>query len=156
MPAKRSLRLEVPETNKNEKTKATARYDPSSYSPLTGTRQISPSSASKRRAVADARERRKQHDAGTKAAETESSSRGQTSPKEKDQILELFSKIEGSLDEFLQMRQRLRSLQAAGGSRELENLLGRDYGTLDLKTELQKTKVLICEVRKRKNRQHVG
>ncbi|KAM3914223.1 centromere protein R [Leptodactylus fuscus] len=154
MRARRSLRLEPPENNK--KSKVNAAHDPNSYSPLTGTRKMSPPSASKRRAAAEAREQRRLKNANTKAAETETSSRGQTSPKENAEILHLFSQVEGSLDEFLEMRQSLKTSQAAGGSRQLGNLFGSDLGTLDLKTEIQKTKVLICEVRKVKKRQRTG
>ncbi|XP_075688875.1 centromere protein R isoform X2 [Rhinoderma darwinii] len=153
MPARRSLRLEG--DTKNEKSSDNARRNPSSYSPLTGTRRMSPSSALKRPA-AGARERAKPIDANTGHAEPETSSRGQTAPEENAEILELFSEVEGSLKEFLTMRQRLTDLQAVGGSRELGNLVGKDSGELDLKTEIQKTKVLICEVRKRKKRQRTG
>ncbi|XP_073499916.1 centromere protein R [Phyllobates terribilis] len=156
MPAKRSLRLEASETIKNNTSRVNADHDPSHYSPLTGTRQMSPSSASKQRAAAEAGERKIQNDANPGAAEPKTSSRGQSSPEESTQILHLFSEVEDSLNEFLEMRQHLSDLQAAEGSRELGNLFGLDSGTLDLKSEMKKTKVLICEVRKRKKRQRIG
>ncbi|XP_077132168.1 centromere protein R isoform X1 [Ranitomeya variabilis] len=142
MRAKRSLRLEASETNKNETSRVNAGRDPSHYSPLTGTRQMSPSSTSKQRAAADAEERKTQKDSILKTAEPETSSRGQSSPEENTQILNLFSQVEDSLNEFLELRQHLSDLQAAEGSRELGNLFGLDSGTLDLESEMQKTKVL--------------
>ncbi|XP_073400773.1 centromere protein R isoform X2 [Dendrobates tinctorius] len=154
--AKRSLGLEASETNKNETSRVNAGHNPSHYSPVTGTRQMSPSSTSKQRAAADAEERKTQNDSNPKAAEPETSSRGQSSPEENTQILNLFSQVEDSLNEFLEMRQHLSDLQAAEGSRELGNLFGLDSGTLDLESEMQKTKVLICKLRKRKKRQRVG
>ncbi|XP_071984170.1 centromere protein R isoform X1 [Engystomops pustulosus] len=136
----------------NDKSKIKVRDDPSSYSPITGTRQMSPSSASKQRAAMLAKEQRRQRDVTTGAAAPKSPSRGQSSPKENADILEKFSVVEGSLNEFLKMRQRLMDVQAVGGSRELGNLSGLDRGATDLQTEMQKAKVLICEVRKMKQR----
>ncbi|KAM4022829.1 centromere protein R isoform 2-T2 [Anomaloglossus baeobatrachus] len=156
MPAKRSLRLEASERNQNEKSRVNEGQDPRHYSPLTGTRRMSPSSASKRRLAADAEEQKTQNDANPRAAEPETSSRGQSAPEENADILHLFSEVEASLSELLEIRQQLSDLQAEEGSRELGNLLGLDSGTLDLQLEMQKTKVLICEVRKIKKRPRIG
>ncbi|KAG9473143.1 hypothetical protein GDO78_014004 [Eleutherodactylus coqui] len=153
MRARRSLRLEATDNGKNAMSRVNAGADPSSYSPLTGTRHMSPSSAFKHRAAAGERGQSLADDAGSRTAEPETSSRGQSSPEENVEIFQLFSQVEGSLDEFSKMRQRLRDLKAEGGSRELGNLFGVDCSTLDLKTEMEKMKVLICEVRRKKQQQ---
>uniref|UniRef100_A0A8C3RRZ0 Uncharacterized protein n=1 Tax=Chelydra serpentina TaxID=8475 RepID=A0A8C3RRZ0_CHESE len=53
-----------------------------------------------------------------------------------------LSNVENSLVRFLKMRQRLTSLQALEGSRELENIFGVSDSSCNLKAEVQKTKVL--------------
>uniref|UniRef100_A0A8C3TFN0 Uncharacterized protein n=1 Tax=Chelydra serpentina TaxID=8475 RepID=A0A8C3TFN0_CHESE len=55
----------------------------------------------------------------------------------------LQSEVENSLVRFLKMRQRLTSLQALEGSRELENIFGVSDSSCNLKAEVQKTKVLM-------------
>ncbi|XP_075037919.1 centromere protein R isoform X2 [Mixophyes fleayi] len=133
-----------------------AAHDPSSYSPLTGTRRMSLSTISKRKrraAPADREERRADDIDHGKSAEPEKSSRGQSPTEENSELLELFSRVERSLGAFLKMRRGLKNLQALEGAGELGNVIGTLHPTLDLRTEMQKAKVLICEVRKKKAQQ---
>ncbi|XP_063795265.1 centromere protein R [Pseudophryne corroboree] len=151
MPARRSLRLDASESNKNEKTKTKTTQDPSSYSPLTGTRKMSPPSVSKRRAAVVPRQgRRPDNTDHAKSAAPGKSSRGQSATEDNSELLELFSRVEKSLGAFVKMRQGLKNLQALEGSRELGTVTGSHQPALDLQTEMQRAKVLICEVRKLK------
>ncbi|NWU34615.1 CENPR protein, partial [Hylia prasina] len=109
-----------------------------SYSPTTGTRQISPfSSPSRAPAEGDGNERR---DPGL-------SRRGQPQT-EHHVFLQLQSRVRNSLPRILKLRENLTSLKALEGSRELENILGVSHSSCVLSAELQKTQALVSQAEK--------
>ncbi|NWU89187.1 CENPR protein, partial [Upupa epops] len=115
-----------------------------SYSPTTGTRQISPFSSpvslDPQRLPPNVDEREQ------KESESRSSRRGQPQT-EKDELMELQSKVRSSLDNILQLRKNLRSLQALEGSRELENILGVSDSSYTLSAEVEKSQVLMGQAK---------
>ncbi|XP_073449918.1 centromere protein R isoform X2 [Aquarana catesbeiana] len=140
MPVRRALHLGAEGPQKN----------PSAYSPLTGTRRMSPSQDSERKGRQPVGKKRREDPAVEEPAEPEETRRGQPAAEESDEILELFAQVEKSLDAFLKLRQHLKNLQDLEGNCELAIVSGTEHLTLDLRTEMQKTKVLISEGRKRK------
>ncbi|KFP37993.1 Centromere protein R, partial [Chlamydotis macqueenii] len=121
----------------------------SSYSPTTGTRQMSPFSSP---VSHDAQSLRKGPSNGNGAeqngSESKLSRRGQPQTEE-DAFMELQSKVKSSLVKFLKMRANLTSLQALEGSRELENIIGAsdfsESASDILSAEVQKTRLLMCQ-----------
>ncbi|NXI25772.1 CENPR protein, partial [Zosterops hypoxanthus] len=118
-----------------------------SYSPTTGTRQISPfSSPSSHRAGnpsnAPAEDGNEQSD-----PESGLSRRGQPQT-EHDVFLQLQSQVRNSLPRILKLRENLTSLKALEGSRELENILGVSHSSCVLSAELQKTQELVSQAEK--------
>lgn len=75
-------------------------------------------------------------------------SREQTQRVVLDDYMVLHSRAEKSLASFIKMRKSLTSLQALEGSKELEKILGVSDRSLDLKSELQRTKELIADAKK--------
>ncbi|XP_053326060.1 centromere protein R [Spea bombifrons] len=154
LPVRRSLKLDTIEKNKNERSRPKTPVPLHSYSPTTGTRQMSPFTAVKKRSAKSLGQERTQGradaDGYSEAAEPEVASRGQRPTDENDELLELLSEVEKSVTSFLKMRQSLKNLQALEGSKEPELLLGPGDPSTDLKAELRKTKVLITEARKKK------
>uniref|UniRef100_A0A8C6YMB7 Integrin subunit beta 3 binding protein n=1 Tax=Nothoprocta perdicaria TaxID=30464 RepID=A0A8C6YMB7_NOTPE len=57
-------------------------------------------------------------------------------------FMELQSKVKNSLAKILKIRENLKSLQALEGSRELENIIGVSDLSCILSAEMQKTQVL--------------
>ncbi|KAM4721707.1 centromere protein R [Rhinophrynus dorsalis] len=149
MPVRRSLLLDTTEKVNNEMSPRKTSHQFNSYSPTTGTCQMS--------SVASERKGKNIHQVKRKAcaADTEPSpdnpSRGQRPTEGSADILELLSEVENSLEDFLKMRKSLKNLQALEGSRELGYIFGFEDKSCDLRAELQKTKVLMSEVRKRKH-----
>ncbi|XP_010116026.1 PREDICTED: centromere protein R, partial [Chlamydotis macqueenii] len=118
----------------------------SSYSPTTGTRQMSPFSSP---VSHDAQSLRKgPSNAEQNGSESKLSRRGQPQTEE-DAFMELQSKVKSSLVKFLKMRANLTSLQALEGSRELENIIGAsdfsESASDILSAEVQKTRLLMCQ-----------
>uniref|UniRef100_A0A8C6YLL1 Integrin subunit beta 3 binding protein n=1 Tax=Nothoprocta perdicaria TaxID=30464 RepID=A0A8C6YLL1_NOTPE len=58
-------------------------------------------------------------------------------------FMELQSKVKNSLAKILKIRENLKSLQALEGSRELENIIGVSDLSCILSAEMQKTQVLM-------------
>ncbi|XP_030062873.1 centromere protein R isoform X2 [Microcaecilia unicolor] len=116
------------------------------FSPTTGTFQISssPFPNEKSNALGFRKEV-----SNAVHVETAVSSRGQLQTEE-DDFKALLSEVEKSLGKFVKMRQNLKHIQTLEGSRELENVIGTSDSFRNLKAELQKTKVLMAEVEKRK------
>ncbi|KFQ86570.1 Centromere protein R, partial [Phoenicopterus ruber ruber] len=116
-----------------------------SYSPTTGTREISPFSSPTSHNAQYLRNRSSDGD-GTEQKDSESglSRRGQPQTEE-DAFLELQSKVKSSLVRILKIRANLTSLQALEGSRELENIIGVSDSSCALRAELQKTQVLMSQ-----------
>ncbi|KAG8437116.1 hypothetical protein GDO86_007985, partial [Hymenochirus boettgeri] len=85
--------------------------------------------------------------------ELEKSSRGHPPTDGDTDVLELFSKVEKSLGAFLKMRNNLKNIKTLEGSRALDNLFGSRATSIDFRAELQKTKVLLSQARRKKIRQ---
>ncbi|NXI66785.1 CENPR protein, partial [Anseranas semipalmata] len=143
--AKRALKLDtVKKDNPSEATPLmTKKKNLNSYSPTTGTRQMSPFSSPTSHNTQDLRNGLSNGD-GTEQKDSESrlSRRGQPRA-EKDAFAELQSKVKSSLVQILKIRANLTSLQALEGSRELENIIGVSDLSCILSAEMQKTQVLM-------------
>ncbi|KFV03731.1 Centromere protein R, partial [Tauraco erythrolophus] len=116
-----------------------------SYSPTTGTRQMSPFSSPTSHSAQNLRNRPSNED-GTAQNGWEGglSRRGQPQTEE-HAFMELQSKVKSSLVKILKIRANLTSLQALEGSRELENVIGVSDSSRMLSAEVQKTQVLMSQ-----------
>ncbi|NXI83950.1 CENPR protein, partial [Rhipidura dahli] len=117
----------------------------SSYSPTTGTRQISPfsspmSAQNPRKSPAEDEDEQSDSESGL-------SRRGQPQT-EHDVFLELQSQVRSSLPRILKIRANLTNLKALEGSRELENIIGVSHSSCALSAELQKTQALVSQAEK--------
>ncbi|NWY76871.1 CENPR protein, partial [Erithacus rubecula] len=118
-----------------------------SYSPTTGTCQMSPfSSPSSHRAENG---RNAPAEDGNEQSDSKSglSRRGQPQT-EHDVFLQLHSQVRNSLPRILKLRANLTSLKALEGSRELENILEASDSSCVLSAELQKTQALVSQAEK--------
>ncbi|NXT18654.1 CENPR protein, partial [Syrrhaptes paradoxus] len=115
-----------------------------SYSPTTGTRQMSPFSSP----MSHKAQNLGNHPSTDGTEQNDSKStlprRGQPQTEE-DAFTELQSKVKNSLARILKIRANLTSLQALEGSRELENIIGVSDSSCDLSAELKKTQALSKE-----------
>ncbi|NWW47411.1 CENPR protein, partial [Pedionomus torquatus] len=120
----------------------TSKKDLKSYSPTTGTCQMSPFSSPTSHNEQDLRN----HPSNAEENKPKSrlSRRGQPQTEE-DAFMELQSKVKSSLVRILKIRANLTSLQALEGSKELENILGVSDLSCDLSAELQKTQALMSQ-----------
>ncbi|KFQ36009.1 Centromere protein R, partial [Merops nubicus] len=116
-----------------------------SYSPTTGTREMSPFSSPVSHTAQNLRNHPSNGD-GTKESDLESKSprRGQP-PSEQAKFMELQSKVKSSVARILKIRANLTNLQALEGSRELENIIGVSNSSCSLSAEVQKTQVLMSQ-----------
>ncbi|XP_050757095.1 centromere protein R isoform X2 [Gymnogyps californianus] len=145
MSVKRALKLDaVKKDNPSDETPLkTKKKNLNSYSPTTGTRQMSPFSSPTSH---NAQNLRNHPSNGTEQNDSESrlSRRGQPQTEE-DAFMELQSKVKSSLVRILKIRANLTSLQALEGSRELENIIGVSDLSCVLSAEVQKTQVLMSQ-----------
>ncbi|NWT57489.1 CENPR protein, partial [Erythrocercus mccallii] len=119
-----------------------------SYSPTTGTRQISPfSTPSSHRAENPSNAPAEEDGNERNHSERGLSRRGQPQT-EHDVFLQLQSRVRNSLPRILKLRENLTSLKALEGSRELENILGVSHSSCVLSAELQKTQALVSQAEK--------
>nr|XP_013806276.1 PREDICTED: centromere protein R [Apteryx mantelli mantelli] len=143
---KRALKLDtVKKDNPSEATPLkTKKKNLNSYSPTTGTCQMSPFSSPTSHNVQNLKNGLSNGD-GTEQNDSEIrlSRRGQPQTEEKAAFMELQSKVKNSLDKILKIRKNLTSLQALEGSRELENIIGVSDLSCILSSEMQKTQVLM-------------
>ncbi|NXA88631.1 CENPR protein, partial [Melanocharis versteri] len=118
-----------------------------SYSPTTGTRQISPFSSPTSKSAQNPRNPPAEDGNEQSGSKSGLSRRGQPQT-EHDEFLELHSQVRSSLPRILKIRENLKSLKALEGSRELENILGVSHSSCVLRTELQKTQTLVSQAEK--------
>ncbi|XP_061209445.1 centromere protein R [Neopsephotus bourkii] len=115
------------------------------YSPTTGTREMSPFSSPV--SHANAQNLKNHLPNGNRTEQNGSASRlprrGQPQTG-KDAFMELQCEVKSSLDRILKIRENLTSLQALEGSRELENV-GVSASACDLRDEVQKTQELMSQ-----------
>ncbi|XP_066858050.1 centromere protein R isoform X2 [Anser cygnoides] len=147
MSAKRSLKLDGGKKyNPSEATPLTKKKNLNSYSPTTGTCQISPFSSPTSHNAQDLRNGLSNDLPGDETEqnnlESRLSRRGQPEA-EKHAFTELQSKVKSSLVRFLKTRASLTNLKALEGSRELENIIGGSDSYCILSAEVQKTQVLM-------------
>ncbi|NWW19660.1 CENPR protein, partial [Falcunculus frontatus] len=123
------------------------RSDLSSYSPTTGTCQLSPFSSPTSHGAQNPGN--PPADDGNEQSDSESglSRRGQPQT-EHDVFLELQSQVRHSLPRILKIRANLTNLKALEGSRELENIIGVSHSSCALSAELQKTQALVSQAEK--------
>ncbi|XP_009459586.1 PREDICTED: centromere protein R [Nipponia nippon] len=144
---KRALKLDtVKKDNPSDATPLkTKKKNLNSYSPTTGTRQMSPFSSPTSHSAQNLRNRPSNGD-GIEQNDSESrlSRRGQPQTEE-DAFMELQSKVKSSLVRIVKIRANLTSLQALEGSRELENIIGVSNFSCILSAEVQKTQVLMTQ-----------
>ncbi|XP_074731946.1 centromere protein R isoform X1 [Strix uralensis] len=146
MSVKRSLKLDTVKKDNppDEMHLKTKQKNLNSYSPTTGTRQMSPFSSP---TTHNAQNLRNHPSNGDEIEESDSESRlsrrGQPQTEE-DAFLELQSKVKSSLARILNIRAKLTSLQALEGSRELENIGVSDLPCV-LSAEVQRTQVLMSQ-----------
>ncbi|KAF1532873.1 Centromere protein R, partial [Eudyptes sclateri] len=114
-----------------------------SYSPTTGTRQMSPFSSPTSHNAQNLRNRPSND--GTEQNDSERLSRRGQPQTEEDAFMELQSKVKSSLVRIVKIRANLTSLQALEGSRELENIIGVSDLSCVLSAEVQKTQVLMSQ-----------
>lgn len=143
MSAKRSLKLDsVKKYNPVEASPLAKKKDLNSYSPTTGTCQISPFSSPTSHNAEDLRNGLSHGDETN--SESRLSRRGQPQTVE-DAFAELQSNVKSSLARILKARENLTSLQALEGSRELENIIGVSDSSHILSAEVQKTQALMSQ-----------
>ncbi|XP_032552868.1 centromere protein R isoform X3 [Chiroxiphia lanceolata] len=147
MSVKRALKLDtVKKDNPSDATpQKVKKKNLNSYSPTTGTCQMSPFSSpvshneqNPRNPPAKGGGREQSN------SDTGLSRRGQP-PTEQDGFLKLQSQVRSSLTRILKIRANLTSLQALEGSRELENILGVSDSSRALSAEVQKTQTLLSQ-----------
>ncbi|XP_058513505.1 centromere protein R isoform X3 [Ochotona princeps] len=142
MPVKRSLKLEAHSSNPSRIART------ASYSPTTGTCQMSPFPS-----PASAKEEPRNEPSNGKRRKFNHLNlmeRKESTPKDNDEFMTILSKVEKSSDRVMEIMQNLNSIQALKGSRELENLIGVSFTCCSLKREMEKTKELMIKVMKQK------
>ncbi|NWY09247.1 CENPR protein, partial [Aphelocoma coerulescens] len=117
-----------------------------SYSPTTGTRQMSPFSSPMSHSAQNPRKPPAEGEPNSNS-KSRLSRRGQPQT-EHDVFLELQSQVRSSLPRVLKIRANLTSLKALEGSRELENIIGVSHSSCVLSAELQKTQALVSQAEK--------
>ncbi|NWX23196.1 CENPR protein, partial [Aegotheles bennettii] len=113
-----------------------------SYSPTTGTRQMSPFSSP----ISHNAHKLRNDPSNVEQSNSDSrlTSRGQPQTG-KDEFVELQSKVKSSLTRILEIRASLTSLQALEGSGELGSIIGVSNSSCVLSAEVQKTQVLMSQ-----------
>ncbi|XP_063657240.1 centromere protein R isoform X3 [Pan troglodytes] len=147
---KRSLKLDgLLEENSFDPSKITRKKSVITYSPTTGTCQMSlfasPTSSEEqkhRNGLSNEKRKKLNHPSLTESKES--------TTKDNDEFMMLLSKVEKLSEEIMEIMQNLSSIQALEGSRELENLIGISCASHFLKREMQKTKELMTKVNKQK------
>ncbi|XP_021111281.1 centromere protein R isoform X1 [Heterocephalus glaber] len=146
---KRSLKLDDQlEENSFGPSKITRKRSITSYSPTTGTRQMSPFSSptsSKKQ-----KHRNRPSNGKRKKLDHLSLAERKECPPKDDEFMVVFSKVEKSLEEIVETMWNLRSVQALEGNKKLENLIGTSCTSRFLKREVKKTKELLTKVTKQK------
>ncbi|XP_054546854.1 centromere protein R isoform X2 [Talpa occidentalis] len=147
MPIRRSLKLDgMLEENSFKPSKVTGKKSIITYSPTTGTCQMSPFASPTSSTEEDVPSK------GNRKKLNHLSFPGRKEPttKDNDEFLVLLSKVEKSSEKIMEIVQNLSSIQALEGSRELENLIGFFHAPRFLKREMQKTKELMRKAMKEK------
>ncbi|XP_031321152.1 centromere protein R isoform X2 [Camelus dromedarius] len=141
MPVKRSLKLDgLLKANSFDSPKITRKKSITSYSPTTGTCQMSPFAS-----PTSFKEQEHKNGPSNGRRKTCITKRKESTTQDNDEFMVLLSKVEKSSEEIIEVMQN-----ALEGSRELENLIGISRASCVLKREMQKTKELMTKVTKQK------
>ncbi|KAI1236898.1 Centromere protein R, partial [Lamprotornis superbus] len=119
-----------------------------SYSPTTGTCQMSPFSSPPSHRAQSGRSGPAEGGGNEQSTSKSGLSRRGQPQTEHDVFLQLHSQVRNSLPRILKLRANLTSLKALEGSRELENILGVSHSSCVLSAELQKTQELVSQAEK--------
>ncbi|XP_056353840.1 centromere protein R isoform X2 [Oenanthe melanoleuca] len=149
MSVKRALNLDsVKKDDPPDATPQKTKRSNLSYSPTTGTCQMSPFSSPMSHRAQNARNAPAEGDGNEQSdAKSGLSRRGQPQT-EHDVFLQLHSQVRNSLPRILKLRANLTSLKALEGSRELENILEASHSSCVLSAELEKTQALVSQAEK--------
>ncbi|XP_052032795.1 centromere protein R isoform X2 [Apodemus sylvaticus] len=149
MPVKRSLKLDDQfEENSFSPSKIMRKRSITTYSPTTGTCQLSPFPSP---TTPKEQEHRNGPSNGTrKPSNLSSPVRQECTVKGSDGFMMLLSKIERSSEKTMEIMKNLTSIQALEGNRQLEDLIGVSLVPCSLKSEAKKTKELMTKVIKQK------
>ncbi|XP_023586420.1 centromere protein R isoform X3 [Trichechus manatus latirostris] len=121
------------------------------YSPTTGTCQMSPfasptsSKEQEHRNGPSNGKKEKLNNLNSRLTE-----RKEPRTNDNDEFMMLWSKVEKSSEEIMEIMQNLSSIQALKGRKELENLIGISCASSFLQREMQKTKELMRKVTKQR------
>uniref|UniRef100_A0A8C0KZU4 Integrin subunit beta 3 binding protein n=1 Tax=Canis lupus dingo TaxID=286419 RepID=A0A8C0KZU4_CANLU len=129
-------------------SKITRKKSIRTYSPTTGTCQMSPFGAS---ASSEEQEHKNEpsNEKRKKLNHLSLTKRKESTTKDNNEFMMLLSKVEKSSEEIMEIMQNLSSIQALEGSRELENILGISCASCFLQREMRKTK----ELKRQRHRQ---
>ncbi|VFV31181.1 centromere protein r isoform 1 [Lynx pardinus] len=151
MPVKRSLKLDhLLEAKSFDSSKITRKNSITTYSPTTGTCQMSPFASP---ASSKEQDHKSEPSNGKRKKMNHLSlnERKESTTKDNDEFMVLLSQVEKSSEEILEIMQNLSSIQALEGSRELGKLIGISrMSCFFLQKEMQKTKELMTKVTKQK------
>ncbi|XP_027550043.1 centromere protein R isoform X3 [Neopelma chrysocephalum] len=141
---KRALKLDtVKKDNPSDATpQKVQKKNLNSYSPTTGTCEMSPCSSPVSHNEQNPRNPPAKGGGREQSNSDPGLSRRGQPPTEQDGFLKLQSQVRSSLGRILKIRANLTSLQALEGSRELENILGVSDSSRALSAEVQKTQTL--------------
>ncbi|XP_039089361.1 centromere protein R isoform X2 [Hyaena hyaena] len=143
MPVKRSLKLDhLLEAKSFDSSKTTRKKSITTYSPTTGTCQMSPFASPA--SFKEQEHKSEPSDGKRKKLNCLSlTERKESTTKDNDEFMALLSKVEKSSEEIVEIMRNLRSIQALEGSRELGKLIGISRTScFFLQREMQKTKEL--------------
>ncbi|XP_042804543.1 centromere protein R [Panthera leo] len=133
-----------------DSSKITRKNSITTYSPTTGTCQMSPFASP---ASSKERDHKSEPSNGKRKKMNHLSlnERKESTTKDNDEFMVLLSQVEKSSEEILEIMQNLSSIQALEGSRELGKLIGISrMSCFFLQKEMQKTKELMTKVTKQK------
>ncbi|XP_049992003.1 centromere protein R [Alexandromys fortis] len=149
MPARRSLKLDDLFVKKSfSPSKCRRKKSITTYSPTTGTYQMSPFSSSitpKEQECGNGPSNGK-----TKQNSLSSPAREESTAKDSDEFIVLLSKIERSAENIMEIMKNLSSIQALKNNRRLEDLIGVSLVPCSLKNEVEKTITLMTKAAEQK------
>ncbi|XP_064415946.1 centromere protein R [Latimeria chalumnae] len=151
IPVKRTLQLEkISKENKYQKNELTptkqSQANTELFSPVTGTCELNESFVPDR----DVNDVKKDNDA-VASQKIQPTSRGHSKPSQEKDFMVLHSKVKNLAAAFKEEREKLKTLKALEGSRELENVIGFWDTSNDLETELCKNRELMVQIQKRQS-----
>ncbi|XP_057640341.1 centromere protein R [Chionomys nivalis] len=149
MPARRSLKLDDRFVKKSfSPSKYRRKKSITTYSPTTGTYQMSPFSSPttpKEQECGNGPSNGK-----TKQNNLSSPAREESTAKDSDEFMVLLSKIERSAENTMEIMKNLSSIQALKNNRRLEDLIGVTLVPCSLKNEVEKTRTLMTKATEQK------